>query len=264
MNIEVLNPSSAGASFTKHTNHAYLLYYKEFMKDPDHEWKFGELRKFMENHYGVNNSNSRNMFTLLKDCRFVKYEKGESVSGRSFFTDLGKAYAKTIDSIELLSEDLHPLENKLAYEKFLGIEQEIICRGLHNVMKTDDSSFTKTLAKTIDFLISFHSIDRIEYALIIYFSSQSNDYLDKLTEVVEKYRKKQIDINVKVNTRDDNSPVKGERTLQEISALTSYTYICGLLQQAGLVVKEKTRFEFNMNKIEIARTMVSGDQYGTN
>lgn len=259
MDIEVLNPSSAGASFTDHTNHAYLMYYKEFMKAPDHKWKFGELRRFMEDHYGVNNSNSRNMFTLLKDCGFVQYEKGELVSGNSFFTDLGKAYAKTIDSIELLSEDLLSTEKKLAYEKFLGIEQEIICRGLHNVMKTDDSSFTKTLVKTIDFIISFHSIDRIEYALIIYFSSQSNNYFEKLSDVVEKYRKGQIDINVKVNTRDDNSPVKGERTLQEISALTSYTYICGLLQQAGLVAKEKSRFIFNKNKVEIAKAMISGE-----
>lgn len=259
MEIIVFNPSSAGASFTEHTNQAYLLYYKELEKNPNHHWKFNELRKYMEINHSVNNSNSRNMFTLLKDCGFVKYEKGEFVQLNSFFTKLGEAYAKTLESIDILKKGLSDEKNKLAYEKFQELKQNIICIGLQNMLKNQESNFSTTLRKVINFFLYFKSIDKIEYALLIYHSSKLTNYKTDLKKDINNYRSKQESFSVKVDTRDDTSSTKGNRILQEIGALTSYTYICNFLVQAGLVSKDNNSFVLKNDKILLSKKMLNGE-----
>lgn len=260
MDIEVFNPPSAGASFTEHTNYSYLMYYNEFMKIPEKEWNFNELRQHMEKKYNINNSNSRNMFALLKDCQFVQYEKGYKVSLKSFFTRYGLAYAKVLESLNLLEGDLSDKNKKAAYLKFIEIKEGLICHGVQTILLGQDSSFGSILKYTLDFLINYRKIDKIEYALIIYYTSRGKSVNSpELKEMIEKYRNKKVDINVKVNTRNDNPNIKGERILQEIGALTSYTYICGFLQQAGLIEKNKTSFVLLDNKVSLAKKMINGE-----
>lgn len=260
MDIEVNNPSSAGASFTEHTDNSYLMYYNEFLKEPEKSWNFNELRHHMEIKYNINNSNSRNMFALLKDCQFVQYEKGNKVSLKSFFTKYGLAYAKVLESLNILKDDMSEKNKEEAYYKFIELKENLICHGVQTILLKQESSFSSILKYTLEYLVKYRRIDKIEYALVIFFTNQGKNIDDSdLKNVVEKYRNKEIDINVKVNTRNDNSSVKGERILQDIGALTSYTYICGFLQQAGLIEKEKTSFLLLESKVDLAKKMIKGE-----
>lgn len=75
----------------------------------------------------------------------------------------------------------------------------------------------------------------------------------ELVPLIEKYRKQEIDINVKVRVRNDQKIQQrtGERTrLEDISYFTAYSYFSSLIDQAGLTRKVKDYHCVSENGLE--------------
>ena len=71
-------------------------------------------------------------------------------------------------------------------------------------------------------------------------NTNEHNWEQELTPLIEKYRKQEIDINVKVRVRNDQKIQQrsGKRTrLEDISYFTAYSYFSSLIDQAGLTRK---------------------------
>ena len=113
MKIEVFNPNNPGAKFTSNTENTLVAYYHELENKKDSIVNFSELRVYMQKTHGINNSNSRNIFAFCKNCGLLEYESGQGVTFETFFTNLGKAYVKVIESISMLSTENQKKKRKV-------------------------------------------------------------------------------------------------------------------------------------------------------
>ena len=109
--------------------------------------------------------------------------------------------------------------------------------------------------KILNFLLISHSIDKTEYALLLCSDLSSV----KFDSILKKYRNNQISIDVFVNVRNDDSSIKGERVLKDIGFLTSWSYLIGMLAEAGLVEKENQSYFLLKNKRSLVEEIVGGN-----
>lgn len=256
MRIEVFNPNNPGAKFTNNTENTLVAYYHELEKKRDSIMNFSELRVYMQKTHGINNSNSRNIFAFCKNCGLLEYESGQGVTFETFFTNLGKAYVKVIESISMLSAEKNKSnEEKESLKKFYELRQNIIFQCLKNLLKQKDCEYVDVLMRMLNFLLQSNSIDKTEYSLLLCKDIRNADF----KTILEKYRNNQISIDVFVNVRNDDSSVKGERVLKEIGFLTSWSYLIGMLNEAGLVEKENQKYILLQNKRTLVEEIVGGN-----
>lgn len=256
MRIEVFNPNNPGAKFTSNTENTLVAYYHELEKQKDKIVNFSELRVYMQKVYGINNSNSRNIFAFCKNCGLLDYESGQGVTFETFFTNLGKAYVKVIESISMLSAEKNKSnEEKESLKKFYELRQNVIFQCLKNLLNQKDCDYVDVLMKMLNFLLESDSIDKTEYALLLCKDMSNADF----KTVLEKYRNNKITIDVFVNVRNDDSAIKGERVLKDIGFLTSWSYLIGMLDEAGLVEKENQSYFLLQNKRTLVEEIVGGN-----
>ena len=256
MRIEVFNPNNPGAKFTSNTENTLVAYYHELEKQKDKIVNFSELRVYMQKAYGINNSNSRNIFAFCKNCGLLDYESGQGVTFETFFTNLGKAYVKVIESISMLSAEKNKSnEEKESLKKFYELRQNVIFQCLKNLLNQKDCEYVDVLMKMLNFLLISNSIDKTEYALLLCRDISNADF----KTVLEKYRNNKITIDIFVNVRNDDSAIKGERVLKDIGFLTSWSYLIGMLDEAGLVEKENQSYFLLQNKRTLVEEIVGGN-----
>ena len=256
MRIEVFNPNNPGAKFTSNTENTLVTYYHEFEKKRDSILNFSEFRVYMQKTYGINNSNSRNIFAFCKNCGLLEYESGQGVTFETFFTNLGKAYIRVIESISMLSAEKNKSkEENESLKKFYELRQNIIFQCLKNLLKQKDCEYVDVLMKMLNFLLQSNSIDKTEYSLLLCKEISNADF----KTILEKYRNNQISIDVFVNVRNDDSSVKGERVLKDIGFLTSWSYLIGMLNEAGLVEKENQQYFLVQNKRTLVEEIIGGN-----
>lgn len=256
MKIEVFNPNNPGAKFTSNTENTLVAYYHELENKKDSIVNFSELRVYMQKTHGINNSNSRNIFAFCKNCGLLEYESGQGVTFETFFTNLGKAYVKVIESISMLSTEKNKSEEeKESLKKFYELRQNVIFQCLKNLLKQENCEYVDVLMKILNFLLISHSIDKTEYALLLCSDLSSVEF----DSILKKYRNNQISIDVFVNVRNDDSSIKGERVLKDIGFLTSWSYLIGMLAEAGLVEKENQSYFLLKNKRSLVEEIVGGN-----
>lgn len=256
MRIEVFNPNNPGAKFTSNTENTLVAYYHELEKRKNEVVDFSELRVYMKKAYSINNSNSRNIFAFCKNCGLLEYESGKGISFESFFTNLGKAYVKIIESISMLSSEKNKSEEeKESLKKFFELRQNVIFQCLKNLLNQEDCEYTNVLIKMLEFLLKSDSIDKTEYALLLFYKNNSNP---EFKNTLKKYRNKQIQIDIFVNVRNDDSSIKNERVLKGIGFLTSWSYLIGMLNEAGLVEKKNQIYVLLKNKISLVEEIIRG------
>lgn len=256
MRIEVFNPNNPGAKFTSNTENTLVAYYHELEKQKDEIVNFSELRVHMQKAYGINNSNSRNIFAFCKNCGLLEYESGQGITFETFFTKLGKAYVKVIESISMLiAEKNKSEEEKESLKKFYELRQNVIFQCLKNLLKQKDCEYVDVLMKMLNFLLTSNSIDKTEYSLLLCRDISSTEF----NTILQKYRSNKISIDVFVNVRNDDSSVKGERVLKDIGFLTSWSYLIGMLDESGLVEKENQSYYLLQNKRTLVEEIVGGN-----
>lgn len=257
MRIEVFNPNNPGAKFTSNTENTLVTYYNELKKRKNEIINFSEFRIYMQKSHGVNNSNSRNIFAFCKNCGLLEYESGCGISFETFFTDLGKAYVKIIESISMLSAEKNKSEEEAkSLTKFYELRQNVIFQCLKNLLKQKDCEYVDVLMKMLNFLLKSNSIDKTEFALLLFYKDNDNSEFEN---IVKEYRNNKIKIDVSVNVRNDDSSVIGDRILKDIGFLTSWSYLIGMLSEAGLVEKERQSYFLLLNKRTLVKEIVGGN-----
>lgn len=254
MQIEVLNPNNPGAKFTSNTEKTLVSYYHELKKHKDKTVNFSTFRSYMQKTFGINNSNSRNIFAFCKNCGLLNYENNQGIKFESFFTDLGKAYIKVIESISLLENEKNKSQKELdSLNQFRKLRQNIIFQCLKNLLRQKDCEYVYVIKQILIFLESYKSIDKTEYALLLYYKNK--DKAD-FYSILGNYRNNQISIEVFVNVRDDNTNEKGARTLKGIEFLSSWTYLIGMLNESGLVEKDNQSYVLLPNKTNLIKELL--------
>lgn len=253
MNIVIENCSSPGASFTQNTDSVILKCYNWIKEHPNCKKSFKQFRIDLQKEKGVNDNNARNIYPFLKNCGFITYSRNEIIDYNYFFTNTGLAYVRVLEAIELLNDSgVDTVEKEKAYKNLISIKQNIITEGLKKLLKVPDSNYKMEYIACIKFLLKFRSISKVEFAYLLYEKNiDAISYLDNMKENILSYRNGDIDIEVSISVRNDISLRKKtgkERRVEKIGFLTAYTYILGLLNQAGIVDKSKNDFILNENK----------------
>jgi hypothetical protein len=240
--IIVENCSSPGASFTENTNEVIIKIYEWIQENKEPKLSFIHFRRRLESEKGINDNNARNIYPLLKNCKFVEYEGGTELNSKSFFTNRGLAYVKaqmTLNSI--MDANYEKKQKEFAKKKFDTIIEQLVLEGVKSLMKMPDLNYTKSIKWYLEFLIRFRKINKYEFAYLIYVkNSLGEDCFDDMSETINNYRMKKIEIEVQVRVRNDikiKEKTGEESRLEDIGFLTSYSFYSGLLTQAGLIIK---------------------------
>lgn len=239
MQIIINNCSSPGASFTDNTNKVILSCY-EWVTEHNEEIKpFIDFRREVSSSKGFNDNNARNIYPLLQNVGFIHYKKGVDLVYKHFFTSTGKAYAKTIETEQLILNSEYELnEKESAIARLKQIRETLIFQGVIRLL-SGETNYSREMLKCLEFLIKFHKISKPEFAYLLYALAESLDD-ETIRKDIAMYRNNEISFDITVSVRNDIElrEKTGDHNRKEgLSFLTSYSYFCGLFEQAGLIVK---------------------------
>ena len=247
MKIKINNCSSPGASFTANTEKVMLACYDWIQENKDEHKDFIDFRKEVSKAKNFNDNNARNIYPLLLKAGFIDYMPKTKLEYKKFFTKLGAAYIKSIQLIQSInnSEDYDKKQKLLAIKEATNIKEEIVYSGLINLIKTD-SNYKKELKEMIRFLINYEKINKFEFAYMLY-TLQNEKRMD--VNKINLYRNNDITIEVEIEVRNDIDirNEMGITRIEGIDYLTSYSYFTSILEQCGLIIKNKDYFEININ-----------------
>ena len=244
MQIIINNCSSPGASFTDNTNKVVLSCYEWVVEHHGDVKPFIEFRREVSQAKGFNDNNARNIYPLLRNVGFVSYGNGSDLTYDTFFSSTGKAYAKTVETEQLiLNSDYTSEKKKQAIVKIHEVRKLLIYQGLSLLLR-QDSNYKKEMKACLQFLLTFEKINKTEFAYLLYTLEQSCDF-EVLKNDLEAYRNQQLSIEVTVSVRNDielREKTGNKQRKEGLSFLTAYSYFCGLFEQAGLIVKLDTEY----------------------
>lgn len=243
MKITVENCSSPGASFTKNTDAVIYGCYEWVTRYSNQSKKFIEFRKEVSKAKNFNDNNARNIYPLLKNAGFVNYEKGHLLTYADFFTNIGLAYAKAIETEVIIGDsDYDDVQKEKALKKLKKIKQELVFKGICNLLKCSECTYRNELKAVLEYLLNYKKINKVEFAYLLYIlKNGSGNYISDVNNDIEKYRNNEIDIEVEIVVRNDLDIRKKTGSTQrkeDLTFLTSYSYFVALLDQAGLIHKE--------------------------
>lgn len=241
MKIVIENCSSPGAYFSKNTNEVLLKIYEWIDNNDNPELPFIEFRRRLESEAKINDNNARNIYPLLKNGGLVEYQPGEELSSRDFFTKRGLAYISALKARDelLQSDDFSKQQKDAAIAPFNEILSSIVYDSLKLLLKNDELNYSEGLRWYLTFLSKYRKINKREFAYMVYIMTKNED-IESTKDVIEEYRKQQIDIEVQVRVRNEST---GKKTkVEDISKFTAYSYYSGLINQAGLIKKVKDYF----------------------
>ena len=241
MDITTINYASPGASFTERTNNYILAFYNVAHKYSNKEWLFSEYRTCVTNESGLDMSNARNIFPLLRNYGFIKYEKNSLIKSDEFFTNTGNAYIEVIRSLAKCNET--DSESLKIRQQLQNIKKEMLYNGLWKSLQSDETTYKIGLLYILKFLRKFKSIDKTECAYLFLATLNDNkNYLNAIEENIYLYRDNKLDINVKARVKDKSKRGEDVYKYTGIQSFTAFGYLINLICEAGLVVKNKNRY----------------------
>ena len=247
MDIIIENCSSPGAHFSNNTNDVLLKIYEWINNNNKPQLPFIEFRRRLESEKKINDNNARNIYPLLKNGGLVEYFPGEELNSEKFFTRRGLAYLKALETKDMIIKSEYTKKQKeeasAQVDEIIG---SIVCDSLENLLKNKELNYSESLKWYLMFLSRYKKINKQEFALMVYtMNHEDADRQGKMSQTIELYRKKEIDINVNVRVRNDQKIQQntGEKTrMEDISYFTAYSFYSGLVNQAGLTRKVKDYF----------------------
>ncbi len=251
MDIIVSSPGSPGTSFTQNVKRIFVRIFDELQTNPDFS-SLSDLKSHLNNR-GIGNANYiRNILPFVQFCGFVKYQDISVFENKYFFTDFGYAYIDALKCLEALTVLPASEERTFAIQKIGTIEQILYFHGLVNMMKNKSCNYALDFYDVLRFVKKYESINPKEYMLLLYMRDQNpENYLDAVSDLVQKLRGEEIEIHVKARGRD-YSGGGGE----EIESVNSFPYVCGNFEKAGIFRKDADRDFFNQSRLfEINQAM---------
>lgn len=244
MEIIIENCSSPGAHFSKNTNEVLLKIYQWISENNKPILPFIDFRRRLEVEKKINDNNARNIYPMLKNSGLVEYEPGEQLSTNYFFTRRGLAYLKALETKDIIEQsDYTKKQKEEASVQIDEIISSIVCDSLELLLKNKEVNYAESLRWYLLFLSKFGKINKQEFALMVYVMENNPcEWEKEITPIIDQYRNNEMEINVKVEVRNDKKIQQntGKRTrLEEISYFTAYTYYSGLVLQSGLVRRRK-------------------------
>lgn len=164
----------------------------------------------------------RTFFPLLSKLGFVDYkagDKGASFPANKCFTDLGKQFVLANRALSMIQEDTPNKEAIIS--RLENIISNTIKQGIIN-MNHDPDLKSHNIWVALRILSEFSSIDWNEFLYALHCLEEGLD-MDKAINLI---REKRDEISTYEFTKKDGKPL----------ANTCYSYIRGLLLQAGLIV----------------------------
>ncbi len=254
MDIIINNCSSAGASFSDGINNTFVQLYNFVCEEPNKCENIKDLRKSYYEKFNLS-SYARNMFTLVRECGFIRYENGQTLKRSDLFTDLGKSYVLTYIQLLSLADKDEAVKNEI--EK---VQRNILFLGVRNITKSD--SYGDVYKEVLKYTYENEYIDVIEFAYMLY-TMQNDVDEEEVKNNIKLYRSGDIDINVKVRVRDDTNNSNGSDRIGDLKDSSAFTYIVGLYMQAGILYSEqigqKKKYYFNKSMSEKVRMVLEGE-----
>ena len=242
MEIIIENCSSPGASFTTNTDSVLFACYEWITENIDSQKPFISFRREVSEAKNFNDNNARNIYPLLKKTGFINYEAGGILKYSDFFTRIGLAYAKALETEKLIECSDYSEEKKNAsLKKLYSVKSSLVYQGLFNLFEAD-SNYKEEMKAMLHFLLKYEKINKTEFAFLLYSMSKSENYIDEMGEAINQYRDGDLEISVNVDVRNDielRDRTGNTRRKEGLSFLTAYTYFIALYEQAGLVYKDK-------------------------
>ncbi len=259
MEITIENTSSPGAHFSNNTNSVILKCFDWLEEHEDKDYKFADFRKAAAEEKGFNDNNARNIFPLLNNCGFIKYESGGTICRNTFFTNTGQAYVKTLKSIELI-ENSNEVEKNNIIKELEKIQINLKKKGLANLL-AQNTNYREEFIAILEFLLKHKKISKEEFAYLIFIKNKSaNNYLDTTDTFIKEYREGNKSLEVKVSIRNDDktkTETGEDRRIEDITYLTSYSYITTFLRQCNVLNKdEKGYLKLNSDEIEYVEKLI--------
>lgn len=236
MDITISSPGSPGTSLTPNVKKQIVLMFDELEKSEN----FRSLSEFKEHlgGCGLNKDYVRNILPFLQFCGIVKYSNISTFENDKFFSDIGKSYIDVLKSIDILEKEPEGTDKKVLLEYFEKIQEIIYFQCLVIMMKSSNCNYAIDFFDVLRFVYKYGYIDIQEYFLIIHERNHSEDsYIDNMAETIQRYRKGEIDINVKTET---SSTDEGK--------VNSFPYVNGNFVKAGILYKEKSKFYIVQNR----------------
>ena len=130
---------------------------------------------------------------------------------------------------------------------------DLIFYGLKHLFKSFDDkevSYRRYLLYLIKFMLLYKSINKAEYAFLIYSIDNGNVFSKEFEQKINLYRIGELEINYKVDAYDKK---RGGNIRRKASAgnLTAYGYQMNLLKSAGVVIKPENEERFYLNEKNI-------------
>lgn len=244
MEIIIENCSSPGAHFSRNTNEVLLKIYQWISENNKPVLPFIDFRRRLEAEKKINDNNARNIYPMLKNGGLVEYEPGGDLSTDYFFTRRGLAYLKALETKDIIEKsDYTKRQKEEASVQVDEIMSSIVCDSLELLLRNKELNYTESLRWYLLFLSKFGKINKQEFALMVHImGGHPSEWENEITPIIDQYRNNEIEINVKVQVRNDQKIQQntGQKTrLEEISYFTAYTYYSGLVLQSGLIRKVK-------------------------
>lgn len=239
MDIIVSSPGSPGTSFTDNVKEQIITFY-DVLCEHDNFDSAGGLRKYLEEKYGYRQAYTRNILAFLQNCGIVNYQNIDVFENKNFFTNIGKTYVDILKCIKIVNGQDEI--DDIIFEKLNAIENIIYFQCLVLMMKNKDCSYAQDFFDVLRFVDCFGSINSTEYLLIQYEREHcEGNYIVAMDDIVNKYRNKEIEINVLTKTKNDD---KGTA-----KSVNSFPYVNGNFSKSGVFVKDDSgRFIFNTSR----------------
>lgn len=239
MYILIKNCSSPGASFTSNTDSVILACYQWTVEHAGEHKPFIEFRIEASKAKGFNDNNARNIYPLLQNFGFVKYSKGDVLNYDKFFTNTGKAYAKIVETEELINKSNYTdVKKKQSLIELKKAKHSLVYDGLV-LLFSKETNYNYEMKAFLNFTFKFGKINKTEFAYLLYsLENQIDD--EQVADVINQYRNNGLVIDVEVSVRNDidlKKQMGTQKRKEGLSFLTAYNYFISLYEQAGLITK---------------------------
>lgn len=225
-----------------------------------------EFRSKLQEEKRINDNNNRNIYPLLRNAGFAAYEqRNEAFPVNTFFTNLGLSYVKVLETKMLIESSDNP-HKALAIQEVDKILDQILYDGLKNILLNSDANYKDSIKDIIAYILRYEKINKTEYAYLLYERMRVpiSEALKKMQDNITKYRRKQLQMEIKVQVRNDISlreRTKNETRDETLSFLTSFAYFTSLLQQAHLITKESEGYWIFCNNKRDELASLLGESY---
>lgn len=234
---------NAGMSFSDKTNENLIKMYK-YCEQVDEYVDYVDFQIRIEDYCKVTKSNVRMYSPFFFYQGLINQYKGTRFKVNEYFTDLGKAYAKSL--IVARATD-----NEKVLKKAKKISKDILSCGMYTRKKMNQCDYY------FDFLemcLSYGKTNIVEFNYMVYCKEVicAEDYVSTCANMINELRNGEKELIFK----QDRVSKTGEN-VREIFPDNTYNYTRNLLVECGLIEEQNGTCCIPADKVEIVKDLLN-------